>query len=193
MGMSLVVGLGNPGKRYEETRHNVGFMVVERVVDRAAGQWREKFRGRFAQIELASRRVAVLEPHTYMNESGGSVRPAAMFFKVPPADILVVHDELDLPFGQIRLKEGGGDAGHKGLKSITRHLGGPGYMRLRVGIGRPPPGFRGDTADYVLQAFASAERADLEDVVDRAAGVVALVAVRGIAAAMNVTNQRAKR
>ncbi len=191
--MILVVGLGNPGRRYEETRHNVGFMVAERVVGRAAGLWREKFRGRFAQIELGSRRVAVLEPHTYMNESGGSVRPATTFFKVPPADVLVVHDELDLPFGQIRLKQGGGDAGHNGLKSITSHLGTPEYMRLRVGIGRPPAGFRGDTADYVLQAFASAERADLDEVVDRAADVVAEVVERGIAAAMNVTNQRAKR
>jgi len=189
----LVVGLGNPGRRYEETRHNVGFMVAERIVGGAAGLWREKFRGRFAQIELGSARVAVLEPHTYMNESGGSVRPAATFFKVPPADVLVVHDELDLPFGQIRLKQGGGDAGHKGLKSITSHLGTPEYMRLRVGIGRPPPGFRGDVADYVLQAFASAERADLDDVVDRAADVVAEVVERGIAAVMNATNQRAKR
>lgn len=191
--MILVVGLGNPGRRYEETRHNVGFMVAERVVNRAGGSWREKFRGRFAQIEVGSERVAVLEPHTYMNESGGSVRPAATFFKVPPTGLLVVHDELDLPFGQIRLKEGGGDAGHKGLKSITSHLGSPDYMRLRIGIGRPPPGFRGDAADYVLQAFASAERAELEDVVDRAADVVVLVVERGIAAAMNVTNQRAKR
>ncbi len=191
--MILVVGLGNPGRRYEDTRHNVGFMVVERVASRAGGQWREKFRGRFAQIDIGSERVAVLEPHTYMNESGGSVRPAATFFKVPPSDVLVVHDELDLPFGEIRLKQGGGDAGHNGLKSVTSHLGTPDYMRLRIGIGRPPAGFRGDMADYVLQAFASAERADLDDVVVRAADVVALVVERGIAAAMNVTNQRAKR
>ncbi len=191
--MILLVGLGNPGRRYEETRHNVGFMVVERVVARAAGLWREKFRGRFAQVELGRERVVALEPHTFMNESGGSVRPAATFFKVPPADVLVVHDELDLPFGQIRLKQGGGDAGHKGLKSVTSHLGTPEYMRLRIGIGRPPAGFRGDVADFVLQAFASAERADLDDVVDGAADVVALVVERGLAAAMNVTNQRAKR
>ena len=191
--MILVVGLGNPGGRYAGTRHNVGFMLADRIVERAGGQWRDKFNGRFAQIDLASGRVAVLEPHTYMNESGNSVRPAMTFFKVAPADVLVIHDELDLPFGQIRLKQGGGDAGHKGLKSITSRAR---HARLHAPPDRnrqAPAGFRGDIADFVLEGFPSVERAELEDVLDRAADVVAEVVDRGIAAAMNATNQRAKR
>jgi PTH1 family peptidyl-tRNA hydrolase len=189
----LVVGLGNPGTKYAGTRHNIGFMVVERFVTACGGQWREKFNARLSQVELGTERLVVLEPQTYMNESGRSVQPAAAFFKVAPPSVLVVHDELDLPFGDIRLKEGGGDAGHRGLKSITAHLGTPGYVRLRVGIDRPPPDFRGSQADYVLQAFASAERAGLDDLIDRAVGAVRLVVERGVAAAMNVTNQRPKR
>lgn len=191
--MILVVGLGNPGAEYAATRHNVGFMIVDRLVLQAQGQWRQKFSGRFAQIDLGGERVVALEPETYMNESGRSVQPAAAFFKVEPASVLVVHDELDLPFGELRVKQGGGDAGHRGLKSVTAHLGTPDYARLRVGIDRPPPEFRGSQADYVLQAFASAERAGLDGLIDRAVETVRLVVDRGIAAAMNLTNQRAKR
>ncbi len=191
--MILVVGLGNPGTKYAATRHNVGFMVVERLVAAASGQWREKFNARLAQLDLWAERLVVLEPLTFMNESGRSVQPAAAFFKIAPSSVLVVHDELDLPFGELRLKQGGGDAGHRGLKSITAHLGTPDYGRLRVGIDRPPADFRGSQADYVLQAFAPAERAGLDDLIERAVDAVRLVVERGFAAAMNVTNQRPKR
>lgn len=191
--MILVVGLGNPGAKYADTRHNVGFIVVERLVSAAGGQWREKFNGRFSQLELWGTRLVVLEPLTYMNESGRSVQPAAAFFKIEPASVLVVHDELDLPFGELRLKQGGGDAGHRGLKSVSGQLGTPEYARLRVGIDRPPADFRGSQADYVLQAFAPAERAGLDDLIDRAVDAVRLVVERGLASAMNVTNQRPKR
>jgi peptidyl-tRNA hydrolase, PTH1 family len=190
----LVVGLGNPGARYAEHRHNVGFKVVDRLAERAGNPpWRAKFNGEFAQAELAGQRLGLLKPQTYMNRSGQSVRAAATFFKLAPADVLVVHDELDLPFGDVRLKLGGGEAGHNGVRSVTQELSSPDYARLRIGIGRPPPDFRGSGADFVLEAFAPLERADLDDVIGRSADAVALVVERGLQMAMNATNQRKKR
>jgi PTH1 family peptidyl-tRNA hydrolase len=187
----LVAGLGNPGKRYADTRHNIGFHVVARVVERAgAGAWRKKFSGVITEVEIHSKRVLALMPSTYMNESGESVAGAASFYKVAPNDVLVVHDELDLPFGVLRLKIGGGEAGHNGLKSVTERLGTRDYVRLRVGVGKPPAGFSGTGADYVLQAFAPAERARLGDIVDQAADAVGLFVESGLEQAMNVTNRR---
>lgn len=192
--LMLVVGLGNPGPRYAETRHNVGFRVVERWVDaQRGGPWREKFFGRLAPLSLAGRSAVALLPQTFMNESGRSVQPAAAFYKVAPADVLVVHDELDLPFGELRLKQGGGDAGHRGLRSVTRDLGSPDYLRLRLGIGRPPPDFRGDVADFVLQAFAPHEQAALEEVLARSVEAISLLSNRDVPAAMNAINQRTPR
>lgn len=193
--MHLVVGLGNPGKKYERNRHNVGFMVVERLA-RAHGlpDLKEKFSGVWTKGELAiggaRHPVAVLEPLTYMNLSGDSVQPAAAFLKVAPANVVVVHDELDLPWKDVRLKVGGGHAGHNGLRSIIQRLGTPEFTRVRVGIGRPPPGFKGDVADFVLQDFDAMERAELPDVVDRAAAAVEKVVASGIAAAMNAVNTK---
>ena len=193
--MHLVVGLGNPGKKYERNRHNVGFMVVERLA-RAHGlpDLKEKFSGVWTKGELAiggaRHPVAVLEPRTYMNLSGDSVQPAAAFLKVAPANVVVVHDELDLPWKDVRLKVGGGHAGHNGLRSIIQRLGTPEFTRVRVGIGRPPPGFKGDVADFVLQDFDAMERAELPDVVDRAAAAVEKVVASGIAAAMNAVNTK---
>lgn len=189
--MILIVGLGNPGGRYAETRHNIGFIVVERIVARAsATPWRQRFSGLVSELELGGQRALALEPQTFMNRSGESVRAAASFYKIPPRDILVIHDELDLPFGTVRLKLGGGEAGHNGLRSITEQLGTRDYVRLRVGIGKPPAGFRGDGADFVLQAFAPAERASLDELVERASSAVALLAERGLEHAMNVTHRR---
>lgn len=190
--MILVAGLGNPGKRYAETRHNIGFKVVERVVERAGGgPWKKKFSGLVTEIEIEKTRVLAVEPATYMNESGECVSGAATFYKIPPKDVVVIHDELDLPFGVLRLKLGGGEAGHNGLKSVTERLGTRDYVRLRIGVGKPPAGFSGTGADYVLQAFAPAERARLGDIVDQAADAVALFVGRGLEQAMNVTNRRA--
>lgn len=189
--MILIVGLGNPGSRYAETRHNIGFVVVERIVSRACGTpWKQRFSGLVSELELGGQRALALEPQTFMNRSGESVRSAASFYKIAPRDILVIHDELDLPFGTVRLKLGGGEAGHNGLRSVTEQLGTRDYVRVRVGIGKPPPGFRGDGADFVLQAFAPAERASLDDLVDRAGSAVALLAERGLEHAMNVTHRR---
>lgn len=192
--MILIVGLGNPGARYAEHRHNVGFKVVDAIAECARNVvWRAKFQGEFAQCELGTERVGLLKPLTYMNESGLSVRAGMTFFKLSPADVLVVHDELDLPFGDVRLKKDGGEAGHNGLRSITAHLGTAAYTRLRIGIGRPPPEFRGRGADFVLEAFTPSERADLGDVISRARDAASLVVERGLEVAMNATNQRPKR
>lgn len=191
--MYLVVGLGNPGKKYERNRHNVGFMVVERLA-RVHGfpDFKEKFSAVWSRGELAlggTRHAAtLLLPQTYMNLSGDSVQPAAAFLKVEPAKILVVHDELDLSWQDVRLKMGGGHAGHNGLRSIIQRLGTPDFARVRVGVGRPPPGWRGDVADYVLQDFDAMERAELPNVLDRAQSAVEKVVAEGIVAAMNVVN-----
>jgi PTH1 family peptidyl-tRNA hydrolase len=127
-----------------------------------------------------------------MNESGRSVQAACTFYKIKPSELVVAHDELDLPFSEVRLKQGGGDAGNRGVRSVTESIG-PDTLRLRIGIGKPPPEFRGDTADFVLQGFAQTERTELDSVLDRAADAVVLVATQGISAAMNATNQRRPR
>jgi PTH1 family peptidyl-tRNA hydrolase len=186
----LVVGLGNPGREYERSRHNVGFLVADALRE-AAGwpDYKQKFSGVWTRGSLASGApLAILKPQTYMNLSGDSVQPAAAFLKVAPADVIVVHDELDLPWRDVRLKVGGGHAGNNGVRSIIQRLGNPDFVRVRVGIGKPPPGFRGGGADWVLSAFDAVERAELPDVVARAVDAVRRVADDGLAAAMNVVN-----
>ncbi|MBS2018453.1 MAG: aminoacyl-tRNA hydrolase [Deltaproteobacteria bacterium] len=167
--MHLVVGLGNPGKKYERNRHNVGFMVVSRLAAKhSLGDFKEKWSALWTKGDA----FAVLMPQTFMNLSGDSVQPAAAFLKVAPANVVVVHDELDIPWKDVRLKVGGGHAGHNGLRSIIGRLGTPDFKRIRVGVGRPPPGWKGDVADYVLADFDAMERAELPDVVDRAVTMV---------------------
>jgi PTH1 family peptidyl-tRNA hydrolase len=187
----LVVGLGNPGKAYAHTRHNFGFEVVDRVVSRAGGgPYREKFSGLFTEIAVQGERVGALKPQTFMNDSGRSVLAASAFYKVEPKDVIVLHDELDLPFGDVRFKKGGGEAGHNGLRSLSQHLGTKDFVRLRLGVGKPPAGFRGSGADFVLEGFASAERAVLGDIVEQAAEAVELFVGRGLEHSMNLTNRR---
>jgi PTH1 family peptidyl-tRNA hydrolase len=183
----LVVGLGNPGKKYEKNRHNVGFMAADEARS-AFGlpDYKEKFRGVWCKGDA----LALLKPLTYMNLSGESVQPCAAFLKVAPKDILVLHDELDLAFGDVRLKQGGGHAGHNGLRSMIERLGSPDFVRVRIGIGRPPPGFRGDVADYVLQDFDASERAELPGILARALDAAKRVVQDGPQAAMNVINTR---
>jgi PTH1 family peptidyl-tRNA hydrolase len=187
----IVVGLGNPGPQYALTRHNLGFMVVDELAARAGGvSFRAKFHGEVAEAVVGGKPATLLKPLTYMNDSGRSVQAALAFFKIPPAELIVVHDELDLEFGDIRLKQGGGDAGHRGLKSITQALGTSDYGRLRLGIGKPKKGFQGSGRDFVLDGFRSSEKAELGPLVERAADAVELVAKHGLAAAMNTTNRR---
>jgi PTH1 family peptidyl-tRNA hydrolase len=181
--MFLVAGLGNPGPEYEKNRHNVGFMVVDSLAERwKAGALRDKFRGRFVKTAHRGVDVVLLEPLTYMNLSGESVQKAMAFFKVPLERVIVVHDELDLPFGQVRIKVGGGAAGHNGIKSVTQVCGGPAFLRIRVGIDGER---RGGGEDYVLSDFSAAERAELPDVLDLAARCVEGIVTDGAEKAMN--------
>lgn len=191
--MLLLVGLGNPGKQYAGNRHNVGFMAAERLREEASlPDFREKFSGVWTKGTAFGAEVALLMPRTFMNLSGDSVQPAAAFLKVEPKEIIVLHDELDLPFGEVRLKMGGGHAGHNGLRSIIGRLGTPEFLRVRIGVGRPPPGFQGDVADYVLSNFDTAERAELPDVLGRALVAVERLVREGPSAAMNAVNVRPK-
>jgi peptidyl-tRNA hydrolase, PTH1 family len=193
----LIVGLGNPGSHYALTRHNVGFSAIDAFVAARAGDrvatFGPRFEGQYAELEVEGVPVALLKPETFMNASGCSVRAASSCLRVAPEAVLVLHDELDIPFGELRLKFGGGDAGHRGLRSISADLQTPAYGRLRIGIGRPPPNFQGDIADFVLQAFALEERSELPSVLARASQVVRAVILDGLAETMNRTNQRTVR
>jgi peptidyl-tRNA hydrolase, PTH1 family len=180
----LVVGLGNPGPTYAATRHNAGFMVVDLLAQRLGARFKAH-RGRADLVEGAfggpgpdRRQVVLVKPKSYMNESGGPVASMRDFFKAPLDRIVVVHDELDLPFGSLRLKHGGGDAGHNGLRSVSKSLGGPGYVRVRFGVGRPPGST--DPAAFVLKPFTSAETKDLPFLVDRAADAVEELVLHGL-------------
>ncbi len=191
-GARLVVGLGNPGREYAGHRHNVGFMVVDRLagaVRIALGQ--SKFQGRFGQGDIGKTRLLLLEPETYMNVSGEAVSAAARFFKVAPDDLLVVHDELDLAFGRLQLKRGGGTGGHNGLESIVEQLGTPDFARLRFGIGKPTgPNAKERVVGHVLHDFTSEERAALPVLLERAAEMARAWLTLGLAEAMNRHNRR---
>jgi peptidyl-tRNA hydrolase, PTH1 family len=180
----LVVGLGNPGPAYAGNRHNAGFMVVDLLAGRV-GQRFKAFRSVADTVEcrLAGERAVLVRPRSFMNTSGGPVASVRSFFKTDAGRVIVVHDELDLPFGTVRLKRGGGDNGHNGLRSITSALGSRDYQRVRLGIGRPPG--RQDPADFVLRDFSSVERRELELVVDRAADAVESLISVGLEATQN--------
>lgn len=190
--MFLVVGLGNPGKKYEGNRHNVGFMAVDELARaESLADFRDKFSGLFSRGSARFGDVALLKPMTFMNLSGDSVQPCAAFLKIAPTDIIVIHDELDVPFGEVRIKFGGGHAGHNGLRSLIDRLGTPDFVRVRVGISRPPAGFRGDVADYVLSNFDSSEKAELPAIIQKAAAAAAAIQEHGVDAAMNRLNAKA--
>src|SRR5919206_17188 len=176
----LVVGLGNPGREYARTRHNVGWMVVDEVARRLAASFRSKFSGKLAEARLDGLKLALLEPETYMNESGRSIAAAVRFFKTPVTDVLVVHDDVDLEEGRLQARAGGGLAGHNGLRSIAQSLGTQDFLRLRVGVGRPGRGDRRSVADYVLSAFDP--ETDVDALVARAADAVDEIAASGLAA-----------
>jgi PTH1 family peptidyl-tRNA hydrolase len=180
----LVVGLGNPGPSYAGNRHNAGFMVLDALAGRVGGKFKaHKTRAEVIEGRLGGTRVILAKPRSYMNESGGPVKGLRDFYKVPVERIVVVHDELDIPYGAVRLKQGGGDNGHNGLRSITKSLGGKDYLRVRFGVGRPPG--RMDPAAFVLKDFSATERKDLDLDVDRAADAVEALLSQGLAAAQN--------
>jgi PTH1 family peptidyl-tRNA hydrolase len=183
----LVVGLGNPGKEFAGNRHNVGFMVAELLATRVGAKFG---RSKRVHAEVAEGRLGfggpkliLAKPLTYMNLSGGPAVALAQFFKVPVEQVIAVHDELDVPYGQLRVKRGGGEGGHNGLRSMSKSLASKEYARVRFGVGRPPG--RQDPADYVLSDFAGAERKELEFLVDRAADVVEAVILEGVEWAQN--------
>ncbi|MBL8719186.1 MAG: aminoacyl-tRNA hydrolase [Myxococcales bacterium] len=194
--MKLVVGLGNPGTQYARNRHNVGFMVVDHLAS-AFGfpTLRDKFSGLWSKGTIAGEDVVLLQPMTFMNESGKSVQAAVAFFRVDAKsadELLVIHDELDIPFADVRLKAGGGHAGHNGLRSIMGVCGGE-FARVRVGIGRPPPGFRGEVADYVLSNFDSIEAATLPDLLTKSKDAVTKWIQHGARAAQNEGSAKPKK
>jgi PTH1 family peptidyl-tRNA hydrolase len=182
----LVVGLGNPGREYARTRHNAGWMVADELARRYDGSFRSKFSGRLAEVRVDGMKVALLEPETYMNESGRSVTAAQRFFKVPPEQVLIVHDDVDLETGRLQARLGGGLAGHNGLRSIAQGLGTQDFLRLRIGVGRPGRGDRRPVADYVLSAFEP--EVDVDALVNRSADAVETFVTDGLEAAQRIYN-----
>jgi PTH1 family peptidyl-tRNA hydrolase len=182
----LVVGLGNPGREYANNRHNVGRMIVDELARRHGGSWKSKFSGQLAEIRVDGHKVALLKPETYMNASGGPVGAAARYFKVEPVSVLVVHDEGDFDLGRLQARQGGGLAGHNGLRSIAQHLKTQDFLRLRVGVGRPERGDPRPLADYVLSDFEPA--ADAEAIVARAADAVETLDAEGLEQAQQQFN-----
>lgn len=182
----LVVGLGNPGREHERDRHNVGWLVADELARRMDGRWRAKFSGRLAEVRLDGLRLALLEPETFMNDSGRSVAAATRFFKAEPESLLVVHDDVDLEPGRLQARAGGGLAGHNGLRSLAQALGTQEFLRLRIGVGRPGRGDPRSVADYVLSPFELEE--DVGALVSRAADAVETVAREGVEAAQQRFN-----
>jgi peptidyl-tRNA hydrolase, PTH1 family len=174
----LVAGLGNPGRGYERTRHNVGWLVADELARRHGGSSRSKFSGQLSELRVDGDRVALLKPETYMNESGRSISAAAGFFKVEPEALLVVHDDVDLEPGRLQARRGGGLAGHNGLRSIAAALGTSDFLRLRIGVGRPGRGDRRSVSDYVLSDFEPDE--DVDALVRRAADAVETILREGL-------------
>ena len=183
----LIVGLGNPGREYKDNRHNVGFMLVDRLMVRFnARMSRLQVKALVTSLTYESRKLILAKPQTYMNLSGQSIQGLAHFYKIPLENMIVAHDDLDLPFGTIRIRPGGGPGGQKGVASTIERLGSKDFRRLRIGIGRPPG--RMDPSDYVLQNFARADLPLLSEILDRAADAVMMFVTEGLNPAMNRYN-----
>jgi peptidyl-tRNA hydrolase, PTH1 family len=174
----LVAGLGNPGREYARNRHNVGWMVVDELARRHDASFRGKFSGQLGEVRVGEEKLALLKPETFMNESGRSIAAAARFFKVEPEAILIVHDDVDLEPGRLQARQGGGLAGHNGLRSISQALGTQEFLRLRIGVGRPGRGDRRPVSDYVLSNFD--ESTGVDELVGRAADAVETVVAEGL-------------
>lgn len=182
----LIVGLGNPGRKYEHTRHNIGFMVVESLARRLKGAgWRNERHARVLRAELDGDALLIAQPQTFMNDSGLAVRELAGYYRVPPSNIVVVNDDLDLPFGRLRLRPRGTAGGHNGLRSIIAELGTQEFPRLKIGIGRP---VRGEPIDWVLAPFEADERQELDIIIVTATDVLLQVVREGLIPAMNACN-----
>ena len=182
----LVVGLGNPGREHAQNRHNAGWMVIDELARRHGGSFKGKFSGQLAEVRDGDLRLGLLKPELYMNLSGRSVAPAVRFFKVPPEQLLVVHDEGDFDLGRLQARAGGGLAGHNGLRSIAQELGTQDFLRLRIGVGRPERGDPRPLADYVLSNFDPHD--DAEAIIARAADAVETIAREGLEPAQRNVN-----
>ena len=184
----LVVGLGNPGPNYAKTRHNIGFVVADILADRIGSGFKVHKRSgaEVATGRIGGRSVVLAKPRTYMNDSGRQVGPLAKFYSVAPADLIIVHDELDIDFGRIRLKFGGGVAGHNGLRSVSSALGTNDFQRVRIGVGRPPG--RKSGATYVLENFTAAERSEVPTICEQAADATELLIELGLEPAQNAVH-----
>jgi PTH1 family peptidyl-tRNA hydrolase len=185
--MKLVVGLGNPGPQYAQNRHNAGFMVLDELIRRCQSTTTDKFKGQMARGRVGQIDTILLKPMTYMNNSGVSVGMCASFYKIAPEDTLIVHDELDLDYGVLRVKRSGGHGGHNGLRSIFEHFNKGDFPRVRVGIGHPQ---HGSTTNWVLGNFSSDQSIDLDHVIERAANGVQAILEQGVDSAMNQFNQK---
>lgn len=186
--MKIIIGLGNPGRKYERTRHNIGFQTADELARQTGGAInQEKHHALLAKARFGDAAVVLAKPQTYMNESGRAAAAILRDAYAAPGDVIVVHDELDLPLGTIRVKTGGGHGGHNGLRSLIEHLGSADFVRVRVGIGRPPAGM--EAADYVLAPFSAEERTAAEEAVTRAADAVRMIVVDGVTKAMNAVNK----
>lgn len=185
----LVVGLGNPGPTYANTRHNIGYMVADVLAARMGGSWKKHKSGRADVVEgrLVGERVVLGRARTYMNESGGPVSTLTKFYDVEPDHVVAIHDELDIDFGMLRVKHGGGDNGHNGLKSIRQSLGTGDFYRVRVGIGRPPG--RQDVHDFVLKAYSTVERKDLPTYIEEAADAIESLISAGLEKTQSTFNR----
>lgn len=185
--MQLLVGLGNPGDKYRNTRHNLGFLVLENLS--RSFRFEKKYNAEFAKVTIDNKSLPCLKPQTYMNRSGESVAPYINFYQLDPKQCLVIHDELDLPFGEVRLKFGGGEGGHNGLKSISESLGTKDYPRLRLGIGKPEAGNQIPIEDWVLSRFREAELPALQDVMTRAEQAIKAILEFGFPKAQSLVNR----
>ncbi len=185
----VVAGLGNPGEQYSRARHNAGFMTIDRIAKaKDAASSRRRFKGVTAEVGLAGKPAILVKPQTFYNLSGECISALLGYFKIDPAHLIVVHDELDLEAGRLRIKQGGGDAGNRGVRSIAESLGTTDFIRVRIGIGRPPENEADQ--DYLLRPMTAAERQALTATLERAASAVEAIAEHGLEAAMNRYNQR---
>ena len=189
--MFLVVGLGNPGDEYSLSRHNIGFMVVDEVAKKLGVRLKKKgFKGLYNEASLDQKKLIILKPHTFMNRSGTAVNEAVRYFNILIGDVIVVQDEIDLPIGNLLIKSGGGSAGHKGIESIVNSLGDKGFIRLRIGVGKPVN--KPDVINYVLSKLQSHEREKISEIIRSAVEAIIEVIENGVQSAMNKFNKRRK-